>query len=65
MVLGMPTDTSLRCPGLRPHSPSRIRAEGTMTDIPPPPPKLPMVVIICFGLAGAVVAVVAYFLARL
>jgi hypothetical protein len=31
MVLGMPTDTSLRCPGLRPNS-TRHRARKTLGE---------------------------------
>jgi hypothetical protein len=36
----------------------RVPEMGTMTDIPPP--KSPMLIIILFAIAGAVVAAIAY-----
>jgi hypothetical protein len=36
-----------------------------MTDIPPPPSKTPLLVIIGFAVAGAVLAAITYFIAVL
>jgi hypothetical protein len=40
------------------HAMRRVPEMGTMTDIPPP--KSPMLIIILFAIAGAVVAAIAY-----
>ena len=34
-----------------------------MTDIPPPPPKVPMLIIVLFAVAGAVLAGIGYIVA--
>jgi hypothetical protein len=61
-----PTAEGLRSPAVSPFTPAELLDTGTlpvrraMTDIPPPPPKFPIMVILSLAIAGAVAAAIVY-----